>query len=185
MSDAALLITGIALWYAAHLFKRIAPGARKAMGGAGKGIVALALVISIILMVFGYRGIDTAYLWHPPSWLIPVNNVLVLIALFMLSPAARKGALLTRLRHPMLIGVLLWAVAHLMINGELAAVILFGGLGLWPLVEIVVINHAEPDWQPGTKGALAKDGLFFLASVVLLGIIGYVHGLIGPPVFGV
>jgi len=64
-------------------------------------------------------------------------------------------------------------------------VILFGGLGLWTLVEIVVINHAEPDWQPGTKGTLAKDGLFFLASVVLLGIIGYVHGLIGPPVFGV
>ncbi len=183
MSNFALLIAGIALWYAAHLFKRIAPGARKSMGDAGQGIVALVLLASIVLMVLGYRDIDTRYLWYPPLWLRPVNYVLVLIALFMLSPASKKGALLNRVRHPMLIGFSLWAVAHLVVNGELAAVILFGGLGVWALVEIVVINHAEPDWRPGAKGTLAKDGLFFLASVVLLGVIGYVHGLIGPPAF--
>ena len=47
----------------------------------------------------------------------------------------------------------------------------------------MVINRAEPDWQPGQKGTIAKDGLFFIASLVLLVIVGYIHGLIGPSPF--
>jgi hypothetical protein len=101
----------------------------------------------------------------------------------MLSPAPKKGALLTGMHHPMLVGFLLWATAHLLVNGELASVILFGTLGIWAVVEMAVINRAEPDWQPGPKGAIAKDGLFLAASLVLLAVIGYIHGLIGPSPF--
>jgi uncharacterized membrane protein len=183
MTDTVLLIAGIMLWYAAHLFKRVAPKIREPMGERGKGVVALALLASIILMVFGYRGIEPVYLWHPPLWLVHVNNLMVLIAIFMLSPAPKKGALLTGMRHPMLVGFLLWATAHLLVNGELASVILFGTLGIWAVVEMAVINRAEPDWQPGPKGTIVKDGLFLAASLGLLAVIGYIHGLIGPSPF--
>ncbi len=183
MTGFILLVAGIALWWAAHLFKRIAPQARARLGDAGKGAVALALVLSIVLMVLGFRAAPVIDLWYPPAWARHVNNLLVLIAIFLMSPAARKGRILNRVRHPMLGGVQGWAVAHLLVNGDLAGIILFGGLFLWALVEMIVINRAEPDWQPGAPGTLARDAMFLVASVVLLGVIGWIHGMVGPSPF--
>ncbi len=60
-----LLILGLALWFAAHLFKRIAPDARAGMGDRGKGIVALALLVSVVLMVLGYRSADYVAVYDP------------------------------------------------------------------------------------------------------------------------
>ena len=185
MIDSALLIAGILLWYGAHLFKRVAPKIRKQMGNRGKGLVALVLLAGIVLMVLGYRGVDRIDLWYPPDWLTYLNNLMMLVAIYLFSPAPRKGVLLTGMRHPMLSGFLLLVGAHLLVNGDLASIILFGALGIWAILEIVVINHAEPDWHPGEKGAIAQDGLFFAVSVVLLVVIGYVHDLIGPSPFPV
>ncbi|KIC40041.1 membrane protein [Ruegeria sp. ANG-R] len=179
-----LLILGVALWWAAHLFKRAMPERRAAMGNAGKGAVALALVAAILLMIFGYRMTDFIYVWAPPTFLIHINNLLVLIAFYMMSPAGQKGRLLSRMRHPMLGGFKLWAFAHLLVNGDLASIVLFGGLLAWAIVEVIVINRAEPDWTPGEPGTYGKDAMFFLASIVLLGIVGYIHGLVGPSPFG-
>ncbi|QDI76738.1 MULTISPECIES: NnrU family protein [Leisingera] len=179
----ALLILGLLLWWGGHLFKRAAPDMRAAMGNAGRGAVALVLIAGIVLMVLGYRGMDFIHVWAPPSFMVHINNLLVLIAIWMMSPAPKKGALLNGMRHPMLAGFKLWAVAHLLVNGDLASIILFGGLLAWAVAEVIVINRSEPEWQPGPKGTLAKDGMFFLASIVLLAVIGYVHGLIGPSPF--
>lgn len=179
-----ILIVGVALWWLPHFFKRIAPARRAAMGNGGRGAVALALLLSIVLMVIGFRAAPVDDLWYPPAFMRHLNNLLVLIAIWMMSPAGQKGRVLNRVRHPMLVGFSLWAAAHLLVNGDLASVILFGGLLLWALAEIVVINRAEPAWTPSTPGTLAKDAMFMAASVVLLVVIGYVHAWLGYPVFG-
>ncbi|MDF1871807.1 NnrU family protein [Vannielia sp.] len=180
-----LLILGIALWWLGHLFKRLAPARRAAMGDKGRGPVALVLVASIVLMVIGFRmADDVPELWNPPYFLRHINNLLVLIAIYFMSPGPKKGAIFYRMRHPMLAGFALWAFAHLLVNGDLASVILFGALLVWSLAEMVVINRAEPGWTPPAKGSIAKDAMFLVASVILLGIIGYIHGLLGYPVFG-
>ncbi|MFT7594085.1 MAG: putative membrane protein [Paracoccaceae bacterium] len=176
----ALLILGVALWWAAHFFKRLMPAQRAALGDRGKGLVALIIVAGIALMVVGFRMADFVPVWSPPSWTVHLNNLLVLIAIWMMSPAGNKGLLLNKLRHPMLAGFRLWAIAHLLVNGDLASIILFGGLLLWGLVEVFVINRAEPDWTPPAPGTLAKDAMFMAASVVLLVVIGYIHSLVGP-----
>ena len=90
-----LLILGVALWWGAHLFKRLAPARRAAMGHKGKGLVALALVASILLMIFGYRMADVphgAFFWgrHPAT--VGINNLLMLFALYLTSPGPKKGA---------------------------------------------------------------------------------------------
>ncbi|AUC52475.1 hypothetical protein CDO87_04385 [Sagittula sp. P11] len=179
-----ILILGVALWWAAHLFKRIAPGVREPMGDKGKGVVALALVVSILLMIFGYRMADGAFFWgrHPAT--VGINNLIMLFALYLTSPGPKKGALLYKMRHPMLTGFLLWTLAHLLVNGDVPSFVLFGGLGLWAIVEMIVINRAEPGWVAPAKGSIAKDAMFLAISLVLLVVIGYVHGLIGPPAFG-
>lgn len=179
-----LLILGVVLWAAAHFFKRIAPDFRAEIGDRGKGLVALALVLSVLLMIFGYRVSDGAFFWgrHPAT--VGINNLLMILALYFTSPGPKKGALFYKMRHPMLTGFLLWAVAHLLVNGDVPSFILFGGLGAWAIAEMVVINRAEPNWTPPAKGSIAKDGMFLVASVVLLAVIGFVHTWLGYPTFG-
>lgn len=178
-----LLILGVALWAGAHLFKRLMPARRAAMGDKGKGIVALALAASILLMIFGYRMADFIPVWSPPSFMVHINNTLMVFALYLTSPAPKKGALLNKMRHPMLAGFGLWAFAHLLVNGDLASIILFGGLWAWAIASVKIINAAEPNWTPGPKGTIAKDAMFFVASIILLVVIGFIHGLIGPSPF--
>ncbi|KIC16987.1 NnrU family protein [Leisingera sp. ANG-Vp] len=178
-----LLLIGILLWWGGHLFKRLAPERRAAMGNGGRGVAALVLVAGVVLMVLGYRSTEFIHVWAPPSFMVHINNLLVLIAIYMMSPAPKKGALLSGMRHPMLAGFKLWATAHLLVNGDLASIILFGGLLAWAVAEVIVINRSEPEWQPGPKGSIAKDGMFFAASIVLMGVIGYVHSMVGPSPF--
>ena len=179
-----ILILGVALWAGAHWFKRIAPGSRAAMGDRGKGIVALLLLLSVVLMIFGYRMAEGAFFWgrHPAT--VGINNLLVLAALFMMSPAPKRGRILSGMRHPMLTGFALWAAAHLLVNGDVPSFILFGGLLAWAVISIVVINRAEPDWTAPAPGSFGKDAMFLAGSVILLLVIGWVHTWLGYPAFG-
>ncbi|WP_282158322.1 NnrU family protein [Shimia thalassica] len=175
-----LLVLGVLLWAGAHFFKRLMPDARAKMGDAGKGAVTVALVISIVLMVVGYRSAEVIDLWIAPGWMVHVNNFLVLVAIFMMSPAPKKGKILNGMRHPMLAGFRAWAFAHILVNGDVASLILFGGLFVWALLEVVIINKSEPEWTPGPAGSYAKDGMFLVASLVLMAVIGYIHYWVGP-----
>ena len=177
-----ILIIGVALWWAAHLFKRVAPARREAFG---RGPVALAILASVVLMVVGYRMAPFTPVWEPPGFMVHLNNLLVLTGIWMMSPAGTKGKLLSGVRHPMLMGFRMWAFAHLLVNGDLASLILFGGLLAWAVAEVPVINAAEPQWEKRKDGSFAKDGMFFVASIVLVGVIGFIHGLIGPSAFPV
>ncbi|WP_298558563.1 NnrU family protein [uncultured Aliiroseovarius sp.] len=179
-----LLIAGLALWYVGHFWKRALPGAHENMGQRAKGISALVILISVVFMVIGYRATESYDLHAYPPALRHVNNLMVLFALYFMSPGPSKGALFYKMRHPMLTGFILWAVAHIIVNPDLASMVLFGVLTVWAVLEIIVINRAEPDWQPNPKGTIAKDAMFFVASIILLAIIGYIHGLIGPTPFG-
>ncbi len=117
-----LLILGLALWIGAHLFKRIAPGPRAAMGDAGKAVVAVALLASVVLMVIGYRGAPYVPVYDPLPGMGHVNNTLMFVAVFLFGVGGTKGSLYPRMRHPMLWGTVIWAVAHLLVNGDLASV---------------------------------------------------------------
>jgi len=179
-----VLILGVALWAGAHWFKRIAPEARAGLGDRGKGIVAVALLISILLMIFGYKMADGAFFWgrHPAT--VGINNLLMVVAIYMMSPAPKKGRLLAGMRHPMLMGFALWAASHILVNGDVPSLILFGGLLAWALISMALINRAEPEWAPRAPGPISKDAIFLAASLVLTVLIGWVHGWLGYPAFG-
>ena len=174
-----LLILGVALWWAAHLFKRVAPERRAAMGDKGRGPVALTLLVSVILMVIGFRGTPFVDVWTPPSFMIHINNLLILIGIFMMTPAPKRGKILAGMRHPMLMGFSLWALAHLLVNGDLASIIMFGGLLAWSVATPGIINRAEPDWTPNEGGSIAKDAMFLVAAAVLMGVIALIHNALG------
>ncbi|MDF0602282.1 NnrU family protein [Psychromarinibacter sp. C21-152] len=178
-----LLILGIVLWCAAHLFKRLAPAQRSAladrMGDGAKGVVALVLLIAVILMILGYRWSDFVFVYEPPEWGRHLNNLLMLIAVALFGVGSSKSRLRARMRHPMLLGMLTWAVAHLLVNGDLASLLLFGLLGLWAIAEMIAINRAEPIWTPWQGGSLAGDIRLAVISVVVFGVIAGIHTWLG------
>lgn len=176
------LLLGLVLWSSAHLFKRVLPDQRAALGNKGRGLVALLVLISLGLMITGYRAAETEFLYALPMWTWHLNNAVMLIALFLMDIGRVKGVVRTKIRHPMLTGVVLWSVAHLLVNGDTAAVVLFGGLGLWALVEMAVINRAEGPWTPPERGSYAKDAMMLGAAAILFAVIAGIHYWLGYPV---
>lgn len=186
-----LLIIGLLLWWGAHLFKRLAPDARQAMtdrmGEASKGVFAVVLVGSIVLMVIGYRGADFIDVWYPPTFMVHINNLLMIIAFYVFGASAAKPEkvwLGTKVRHPQLGAVKIWAFAHLLVNGDLASIILFGGLLGWAVTEMIVINKAEGAWTPPAQAPAKKEVVLLVVTLVLVAITGAVHTYLGVPPFG-
>jgi uncharacterized membrane protein len=177
-----LLTLGVILWAAAHFFKRLAPGVRGPMGDKGKGLVAVAIVISLLMMIFGYRGAEFIHVWAPPAWTVHLNNLMMLIAVFVYGMSATKGRLRGKMRHPQLTAVKIWAVAHLLVNGDLASIILFGGMLAWAVASVILINRSEV-WVRPAPGEAKKDILLVVITLVLFGVMTGIHAWLGVSPF--
>ncbi len=178
------LVLGVALWVGAHLFKSMAPAARSALdarlgAGPARGVFAAAIGLGLVLMILGYRAAPYVGLWTPPAWGIHLNNLLMLVAVFLFALSHSRGTLRGRLRHPMLLSVMVWAVAHLLVNGDLASLILFGGLGLWAFADRLAINAANPAWTPKAPGTTAGDIRWVVISLVVFGLAAAIHTWLG------
>lgn len=178
-----LLILGLALWWAAHIFKRVAPAARANMGNVGRGLVTGLVVASVVLMVLGYRGADFVPVYTPFPGAGHANNTLMLVSVFLFGVGGTKGTLYPRMRHPMLWGTVIWAVAHLLVNGDRASLVLFGGIGVWALVQMALINSAGPWTRPTNGRGLKGDAMNLAGTLILFGVIAVIHQWLGHPVF--
>lgn len=175
-----LLILGLILWIGAHLFKRVAPDLRARLGEKpGKGVVAVALLGALVLIVTGYRGAGQIPVYTPLPGAGHLNNLLMLLAFILYGAGAVKGVIWTRIRHPQLTAVKIWAVGHLLVNGDLASILLFGGMLGWAVAEVVLINRAEGPWVRPASGGWAKDGKGAVIGAVLFAIVAGIHIWLG------
>lgn len=181
-----ILVLGVALWWGAHLFRRLAPAELRArLGTSEKPVVAVLLAVSVVLMVLGYRAADGAVFWGPSPALKGINNLLVLVAFYLFAAAGMKTGIARRFRHPQLAGFALWAFAHLLVNGDVPSFVLFGGLLVWALVEMVVINRADPGWTPSLDSVPASKEIRAAAgAVVVFLVVGLIHMWLGYNPFG-
>jgi uncharacterized membrane protein len=179
-----LLILGLLLWWATHLEKTLAPGWRAAnvarMGeGPWKGLIALLSIAAIVLMVIGYRTADFIPVWTPPAWLWHLNNLLMVLAVFVFIAGSFASPVRRRIRHPQLTGVKIWTVAHLLVNGDLASILLFGGLLAWAVVAMIGTNRRD-----GPRGHLPEATTAGLVShvavtIVAFAVVAWLHGYVG------
>lgn len=177
------LILGVLLWCGTHLLKRLAPALRRSLGDSGRGLVAAGSAIGLVLMIIGYRMADPTFLWVLPSWSLHLNNLLMVVAVLLFGLSHAKSRLRAKIRHPMLLSVAVWSAAHLLVNGDLPSLVLFGSLGIWAVLEIVLINRAQPRYTPPAKLSPRGDLIWIAASVVMFAVIGFLHGLVGPSPF--
>ena len=174
------LVLGVVLWIAAHLPKSAAPAAHaRWVSTLGedrvKGVVALALTVSIALMVLGWRSTLPTHVYTPPAWGPLATNVLVLVGLFFFVASALPTNAKRVVRHPQLLGVAIWTAAHLISNGAQRSLILFGGIGAWALVEMVTINRRDGAWQKPEPGPMAAEWKPVAAAAVAFAVLYFVH----------
>lgn len=138
------LILGLVLFLGVHSVRIVAPGWRTGVvarigEGPWKGLYSLLSILGFVLIVWGYgqaRAAGTALVWVPPVGLRHAASLLTLVAFVLLvATYVPRNHIRRAVGHPMVVGVALWSVAHLLSNGWLHAIVLFGAFLLWSLLD--------------------------------------------------
>ncbi len=186
------LVVGLIVFLGVHSVRILAPQWRdqrlSAMGeGKWKGIYSVVSLIGFALIVwgFGQARLVAPVLYEPPVWAKHITALLMLFAFISLMVSILPaGRLKPILKHPMLLAVKIWAFAHLLANGDLASLILFGSLLAWAVVDRIAVKRRGGSLpQPGP----VKWDIYAVVSGALLYVlfIWRLHvWLIGVPVMG-
>jgi len=162
-----ILVLGLLLFLGAHSVRIVADAWRSHMMARigekpWKGLYSLVSIAGFVLIVigFGQARLDSPALWHAPLALRHLTALLVLVALVLVFAAkGPNNAIRSRLHHPMVLGVKLWAFAHLLVNGRVVDVVLFGGFLLWAMADFRSARQRDRAQQtaypPGSLGASA------------------------------
>lgn len=151
-----------------------------------KGLYSVVAIAGFVLIVLGWpeARANGVALWQPPTWTRHVVMLLMLPVLPLLLAAYLPGKIQSTVKHPMLAATKLWALSHLLVNGQSHEVVLFGSFLAWAVLCRISIKHRQGIVPPARSGWTVKDGI---AIVVGLGLYGWFivqgHGLlIGMPV---
>ena len=185
-----MLIVGLILFFGPHSIAVVAPGWRNRAvmhlsEQAWKGAYSLISAAGLIFIVLGFAQARHAplVLYTSPAWLQDVTWVLMLPVFPLLLAAYLPGRIQTAMKHPMLAAVKLWATAHLLVNGTLADVLLFGSFLIWAVAVRISVKRRVPTAVPGAPPGRYKDLLAVLLGLALYAaFIWRLHAmLIGVP----
>jgi len=195
MMGLAVMISGLVLFLGVHGLPAQRELRGRIIGSLGEGGYkigySLISILGIVLIAWGfahYRATGWIDIWNPPKALKHVAVALMLPAVILVVAAFIRGRIYKALKHPMLTGVKLWAAAHLLANGDLGSIILFGSFLGWAVFDRISLKRrADAGGPPIPVGGWGND-----AIAVVVGIIAYLalafafHPVvIGVPVVGV
>jgi uncharacterized membrane protein len=190
-----VMIAGLVLFFGAHTLttqRALRAQLITSIGEGGYKIgYALVSLAGLALIVWGfshYRAAGMWPVWSPPKALKHLNTALMLPAVILVVAAYLRGRIYAALKHPMLAGVKLWAFGHLLANGDLGGIILFGSFLAWAVFDRISLKRrADPGAPPIPVGGVSNDLI-----AVAVGIVAYLalafafHPIvIGVPVIGV
>ena len=185
-----MLIAGLVLFLGAHTFTtlRDARGAVITRVGDGpyKGLYSLVSLAGLVLIVIGfgrYRAAGYAPVWDPPGWLLPVALILMWLSFVALVAAyAPPGRIKGWLRHPMLVGVKAWALAHLLVNGDLGSILLFGAFLAWAVYDRIAVKRRGDAGAP-PSGFATGDAIALAVGSIAYAAMFWAHPwVIGVPI---
>jgi uncharacterized membrane protein len=174
------LVLGLVLFLGVHSVSIVNRGARDAMvarigGNAWRGAYTLVSLLGFALIVWGY-GLarqQPVVLYSPPAWLRHLAWLLLLPVFPLLIAAYMRGRIKAAVKHPMLLATKLWAIAHLLANGTLGAVLLFGGFLAWAIADRVSVKKRDNNpaiAQPvPAHPVLAHDLIAIVVGLALYG----------------
>jgi uncharacterized membrane protein len=189
-----VMILGLVLFLGAHTLPAQRGLRARAIASLGEGGYkigyALVSLAGIVLIAWGfaqYRAAGLIDVWDPPKALKHVTVALMLPAVILVVAAFIRGHIYVALKHPMLAGIKLWAAGHLIANGDLGSIILFGSFLGWAVFDRISLKRrTDPGAPPIPVGGRRNDILAVVVGTILYLALGLVfHPLfIGIPVFG-
>ncbi len=177
-----ILLLGILIFFAVHLLPGFVNVRNKLISSLGegpyKGLYSLTALSGLILIIYGKSKAEFLPIWEPPVWSKHVVIITMLISFYFLVAADTKSNIKRLIRHPMLLGVALWAGVHLLANGDLASMLLFGSFFVFSLIAMTSANIRGATKQKN-KYPVKTDIVTVFASVVAYVIfIKYLHPLL-------
>jgi uncharacterized membrane protein len=189
-----VMILGLVLFLGIHTIPAQRERRARMIGAWGEGgykigyaVVSLAGLALIVWGFAHYRATGWIEVWYPPTALKHVTVALMLPAVILVVAAFIRGRIYTTLKHPMLAGIKLWAAAHLLANGDLGSIILFGSFLGWAVFDRISLKRrADSGAPPIPVGGPGNDLI-----AVAVGLVAYLalafafHPVvIGVPVVG-
>jgi uncharacterized membrane protein len=189
------MIVGLVLFLGAHVLTAQRAARARVIAAMGEGtykivytVVALA---GLALIVWGFAHYRTDGEWHevwsPPRALKHINIALMLPAVILVVAAYLRGRIYTTLKHPMLAGVKLWAFGHLLANGDLGGIILFGSILAWGVYDRISLKRrTDPGAPPIPVGGIGNDVIAVVVGIVAYLALAFVFhpAVLGIPVMG-
>jgi uncharacterized membrane protein len=186
-----LLLIGLLLFLGVHSVSIVAPRWRDAMAGRigeqpWKGVYTLIAVVGFVLIVKGYAAarLDPTVLYAPAPWLRHVAFALLLPVFPLLLATYLPGRIKRAAKHPTLLATKLWALAHLLANGMLADVVLFGAFLAWAVADRISLTRRPARAVPALPGSRANDAIVIVGGLAIYAAFAlWLHPLlIGVPV---
>jgi uncharacterized membrane protein len=173
----SVLILGLVLFLGIHSVSIVAPAWRDAQlaqrgEGAWKGLYSLVSAAGLVLLVVGYGMArqSPVVLYTPPAAMRHVAMLLMLPVFPLLLAAYLPGRIKTAAKHPMLLSVKLWALSHLLANGNLADVLLFGGFLAWAVADRISLKRRPARVLPGASPRAMNDVIAVVAGLAIYAV---------------
>ncbi len=171
------LTAGLVLFLAAHTFSMFRDARAALIERLGalpyRGLYSLISLAGFVLIVHGYAQAPTITMWSPPAGLRYLTMLLMLPVFVLLAAAYLPGHLKARLGNPMLMAIKIWALAHLLVNGDLASVLLFGAFLAFAVVDLMAVKRS------GRSAVVAAPRALFDVLAVVLGLLVYTAFVMG------
>lgn len=175
-----ILVLGIILFCLVHLLPAMLPSVRGALQeklgeNPYKGLFSLLIIGSLVIIVVGWKAATPAVIYAPPLPPNLLSALLIFLGLVLFFASQTNGNIKRFIRHPQMTGTILWGVAHLLVNGDSRSVALFGGLTLWAVLEILLINKRDGAWQKPGPAPLKYDIIPLVIGAVAFGAVMHFH----------
>ncbi|MEQ1929900.1 MAG: NnrU family protein [Parvularculaceae bacterium] len=178
-----LFILGLIIFFLPHLLTALMRDAREGLirrlgAGRYKGLYSVSSAIGLALIIVGWPTADRTVLYVAPYWTLHIAYALTLAALILLAAAyLPRGKVAAAVKHPMLAGVKCWALAHLLVNGDVRSVLLFGSFLAYGVIDRIAVKRrgvATP-----APGPIANDALaVFVGAAVWAAVYFQLHAYI-------
>ena len=187
-----MMLVGLGLFVAIHVVASLR-GLRAdliaRLGEVGyRGLFSLVATAGVLLTAFGYdawRAAGPAVLWDPPRFLTHITMLLMLLASIAAAAAYVPSHIKAKLKHPLLVAVKTWAFAHLLVNGDVASMVLFASVLAWAVYDRISLKKRGNPLPVAPKG-WGGDALAVVLGLVLFAGLAYLFHpyVVGVPVMG-
>jgi uncharacterized membrane protein len=188
-----VLVLGLGVFFGTHALTAFRAQREEIIERVGlgtyKAVYSLVSLIGLVLIGHGYalyRASGYIDIWYPPAWTRHVTVLLMWPAIVFIVATYFPGRIKTTLKHPFLVGVKLWAFAHLISNGDLGSIVLFGGILAWAVFDRISLKRrTDPGAPPIPIGGVRNDVIAVVLGTVLYLLLGWLFHpyVIGVPAF--